>query len=73
MGLDDYKRQQDLLFQQTDEKAKLALQAKETRIANALKNKKLLIRGIARIARTSPEKAQKLLEKQVRELEDSSN
>jgi hypothetical protein len=37
MGVDDYKRQQDLLFQQMEEKAKLAVQAKNATITHVMK------------------------------------
>src|SRR6267154_6138069 len=38
---DDYKRQQDLLFQQIEEKARLALQTRDTSIADVMKKKRM--------------------------------
>jgi hypothetical protein len=75
MGHDEYKRQQDLLFQQTEEKAMLARQAKEAKIAKAMKKKGMqkAIAGLARVSGASPEQMQKIVEKQLRELDGSDS
>jgi flagellar motor switch protein FliG len=68
-GSDEYRRQLDILFQQMEEKAKLAQQAKAARVANIL-NKKSIQRTIALMARLrkiSPEEMAKILEMDLRE------
>jgi hypothetical protein len=71
MGLDEYKRQQDLLFQQAEEKAALARQAKEAKIAKAMRGKRVqkTIADLARHAGTSPKEMQKRLKASVLEQE----
>jgi hypothetical protein len=76
IGMDDYKRQQDLIFQQIEEKAKLARQAKAAMAANVM-NKKRVQKFIARWARRgkiSPEWMAKTMEKALPgETDDDSN
>jgi len=71
-GIDEFKRQQDLVFQQIEEKEKLARQAKETKIADAMKSKRD-IAGIAKSLGISTEEARKMLEQTAREVLDSDS
>jgi hypothetical protein len=66
---DEYKRQQDLLFQQIEEKAMMALQARDARIADVLQGLRKEIVVIAKAAGISPEEYRGRLENGLRELD----
>ena len=64
--VDDYKRQQELLFQQVAEKARIAEQAKDKEVADVLRCAKEAIKFYAHKMGISREQAEQRLRKRLR-------
>lgn len=62
---DDYKKQQDLLFQEIEEKLKLATQARETGVERFFKSHRKEIRGLARAYGMDVSECQKRLKAEI--------